>query len=162
MIDTKNLSGDIFGGITAAVVALPLALAFGVQSGMGAIAGLYGAIALGILAAIFGGTKTQISGPTGPMAVVAAAVIAGEIAIYGSLEAAIGTIVATFVLGRCVSNTDGCRGHRTICTLYALPCYLRIYVRYWFDHYSFANLPFLWNGFPDSYCGCFCFVGRYC
>ena len=98
MIDTKNLSGDIFGGITAAVVALPLALAFGVQSGMGAIAGLYGAIALGILAAIFGGTKTQISGPTGPMAVVAAAVIAGEIAIYGSLEAAIGTIVATFVL----------------------------------------------------------------
>ena len=98
MIDTKNLSGDIFGGITAAVVALPLALAFGVQSGMGAIAGLYGAIALGILASIFGGTKTQISGPTGPMAVVAAAVIAGEIAIYGSLEAAIGTIVATFVL----------------------------------------------------------------
>ena len=98
MIDTKNLSGDIFGGITAAVVALPLALAFGVQSGMGAIGGLYGAIALGILAAIFGGTKTQISGPTGPMAVVAAAVIAGEIAIYGSLEAAIGTIVATFVL----------------------------------------------------------------
>ena len=98
MIDTKNLSGDMFGGITAAVVALPLALAFGVQSGMGAIAGLYGAIALGILAAIFGGTKTQISGPTGPMAVVAAVVIAGEIALYGSLEAAIGTIVATFVL----------------------------------------------------------------
>jgi len=98
MIDTKNISGDIFGGITAAVVALPLALAFGVQSGMGAIAGLYGAIALGILAAIFGGTKTQISGPTGPMAVVAAAIIAGEIAIYGSLDAAIGTIVATFVL----------------------------------------------------------------
>ena len=98
MIDTKNLSGDIFGGVTAAVVALPLALAFGVQSGMGAIAGLYGAIALGILASIFGGTKTQISGPTGPMAVVAAAIIAGEIAIYGSLDAAIGTIVATFVL----------------------------------------------------------------
>jgi len=98
MIDTKNLSGDMFGGITAAVVALPLALAFGVQSGMGAIAGLYGAIALGILAAMFGGTRTQISGPTGPMAVVAAAIIAGEIAVYGSLEAAIGTIVATFVL----------------------------------------------------------------
>jgi len=98
MIDTKNISGDIFGGVTAAVVALPLALAFGVQSGMGAIAGLYGAIALGILAAIFGGTKTQISGPTGPMAVVAAAVIAGEIALYGSLEAALGTIIATFVL----------------------------------------------------------------
>ncbi len=98
MINKQNLSGNMFGGVTAAVVALPLALAFGVQSGMGAIAGLYGAIALGIIAALFGGTKTQISGPTGPMAVVASAVIAGEIAIYGSLEAAIGTIVATFVL----------------------------------------------------------------
>lgn len=98
MISKENLSGNMFGGVTAAIVALPLALAFGVQSGMGAIAGLYGAIALGILAAIFGGTRTQISGPTGPMAVVASAVIAGEIAIYGSLEAALGTIVATFVL----------------------------------------------------------------
>lgn len=98
MFNKETLFGDIFGGLTAAVVALPLALAFGVQSGMGAIAGLYGAIALGILAAIFGGTKTQISGPTGPMVVVSAAVIAGEIAIYGSLEAAFGTIIATFVL----------------------------------------------------------------
>jgi len=98
MISRNNISGDIFGGLTAAVVALPLALAFGVQSGMGAIAGLYGAIALGVFAAIFGGTNTQISGPTGPMAVVAAAVVAGEVALYGSLEAALGTIVATFVL----------------------------------------------------------------
>lgn len=94
----KNVSGNVFGGVTAAVVALPLALAFGVQSGMGAIAGLYGAIVLGILAAIFGGTNTQISGPTGPMAVVAAAIVAGEIQLYGSLDAAIGTILATFVL----------------------------------------------------------------
>ena len=65
---------------------------------MGAIAGLYGAIALGIFAALFGGTKTQISGPTGPMAVVASAIVAGEIALYGSLDAALGTIVATFVM----------------------------------------------------------------
>jgi SulP family sulfate permease len=98
MLSTKNLSGDIFGGLTAAIVALPLALAFGVQSGMGAIAGLYGAIALGILAAFFGGTKTQISGPTGPMTVVSAAIIAGEVHYYGSIEAALGTIIATFVL----------------------------------------------------------------
>ena len=98
MLSTKHLSGDLFGGLTAAIVALPLALAFGVQSGMGAIAGLYGAIAVGIFAALFGGTKTQISGPTGPMAVVASAVIAGEVHYYGSLDAAIGTIVATFVL----------------------------------------------------------------
>ncbi len=98
MINRNNISGDIFGGLTAAVVALPLALAFGVQSGMGAIAGLYGAISLGIFAALFGGTNTQISGPTGPMAVVASAIVAGEIALYGSLDAAVGTIVATFVL----------------------------------------------------------------
>jgi len=98
LFNPKTLKGDIFGGVTAAVVALPLALAFGVQSGMGAIAGLYGAIALGFFAALLGGTSTQISGPTGPMTVVSSAVIAGEIAIYGSVEAAIGTIVATFVL----------------------------------------------------------------
>lgn len=98
MLNFKNLSGDAFGGLTAAIVALPLALAFGVQSGMGAIAGLYGAIALGFFAALFGGTKTQISGPTGPMSVVSAVVVAGEIAIHGSLEAALGTIIATFVL----------------------------------------------------------------
>ncbi len=98
LLSAKHLSGDLFGGLTAAIVALPLALAFGVQSGMGAIAGLYGAIALGFFAALLGGTKTQISGPTGPMTVVSAAVIANEILIYGSVEAAIGTIVAIFVL----------------------------------------------------------------
>lgn len=98
LLSTKNLSGDLFGGLTAAIVALPLALAFGVQSGMGAIAGLYGAIAVGFFAALFGGTQTQISGPTGPLAVVASVVIASEIAFYGSLDAAIGTIVGTFVL----------------------------------------------------------------
>ena len=97
-LTTKHLSGDLFGGLTAAIVALPLALAFGVQSGMGAIAGLYGAIALGIFAALFGGTKTQISGPTGPMTVVSATVISGEIAYFGSLEAAMGPIVVTFIL----------------------------------------------------------------
>ena len=77
----KNTRGDIFGGITAAIVALPLALAFGVSSGAGAIAGLYGAIFVGFFAALFGGTPSQISGPTGPMTVVMAAVftsVAGD------------------------------------------------------------------------------------
>lgn len=97
-IDTSNLRGDFFGGLTAGVVALPLALAFGVQSGMGAIAGIYGAIALGIFAAWFGGTNTQISGPTGPMTVVSAVVIANEIELHGSLDAALGTIIAIFLL----------------------------------------------------------------
>ena len=64
-----NFRDDAFGGITAAVVALPLSLAFGVASGLGAIAGLYGAIAVGFFAAVFGGTNTQISGPTAPLAV---------------------------------------------------------------------------------------------
>ncbi|KFK92414.1 MULTISPECIES: SulP family inorganic anion transporter [unclassified Serratia (in: enterobacteria)] len=94
----KGFSGDLFGGLTAAIVALPLALAFGVQSGMGPVAGLYGAIALGILAALFGGTRTQISGPTGPMTVVSSAIVAAEIAYFGSLEAALPSIVVTFVL----------------------------------------------------------------
>ena len=93
-----NLHGDIFGGITAAIVALPLALAFGVQSGAGPVAGLYGAIALGIFAATFGGTSTQISGPTGPMTVVSALVVIKAIEEYGSLEAGMGFIVCIFVL----------------------------------------------------------------
>jgi len=72
----NKIKNDIFAGITAAVVALPLALAFGVASGAGAVAGLYGAIILGFFAAFFGGTPTQISGPTGPMTVIVAAAIA--------------------------------------------------------------------------------------
>lgn len=70
-----NLKGDLFGGITASIIALPLALAFGVASGAGAVAGLYGAIMLGFFASFFGGTPTQISGPTGPMTVVFASVV---------------------------------------------------------------------------------------
>ena len=72
----NTLKGDIFGGLTAAVVALPLALAFGVASGIGPIAGLYGAIAVGFFAAVFGGTSAQVSGPTGPMTVVMAVIVA--------------------------------------------------------------------------------------
>ena len=70
-----NLRGDFYGGVTAAVVALPLALAFGVASGAGPVAGVYGAIFVGLLAALFGGTPSQISGPTGPMTVVMAGIL---------------------------------------------------------------------------------------
>ncbi len=73
--DFDTLRGDVFGGVTAMVVALPLSLAYGVASGMGAAAGLYGAIAVGFFAAVFGGTLTQISGPTAPMAIVMAVII---------------------------------------------------------------------------------------
>ena len=74
-LSLKNFRGDVLGGITTAVVALPLALAFGIASGAGAIAGLYGAIAVGFFAALFGGTPSQVSGPTGPMTVVMVTVI---------------------------------------------------------------------------------------
>ncbi|PZM82625.1 MAG: sodium-independent anion transporter [Candidatus Melainabacteria bacterium] len=73
---TANPLGDLTGGLMAAIVALPLCLAFGVASGIGAVAGLYGAIACGIFAAMFGGTPGQCSGPTGPMTVVAGAIFA--------------------------------------------------------------------------------------
>lgn len=74
--DFSNLRGDVFGGLTAGVVALPLALAFGEASGAGPIAGLWGAIFVGFFAALFGGTGAQVSGPTGPMVVVFAGVFA--------------------------------------------------------------------------------------
>ncbi len=78
--NTKQLRGDILGGITAAIVSLPLALTFGVASGAGAEAGIYGAIIIGLFAALFGGTPTLISEPTGPMTVVMTAVVSSLIA----------------------------------------------------------------------------------
>lgn len=89
-----NIKGDIYGGITAAVVALPLALAFGVSSGAGPIAGLYGAICVGFFAAILGGTPAQISGPTGPMTVV----MAGVFTHYTSLDPTTGPAIAFTVV----------------------------------------------------------------
>ena len=110
-VSLDSLRGDIFGGITAAVVALPLALAFGVASGIGALAGLYGAIAVGFFAAVFGGTRAQVSGPTGPMTVVMAAVVADHagnlseafaIVFLGGL---IQTVFGLLRVGRFVSYT---------------------------------------------------------
>jgi len=94
----NNIKGDIFGGITAGVVSLPLALAFGLQSGLSPISGLYCAIFLGGIAVVFGGTYTLISTPTGPMTVVAALTISQAISLTGSLETAMGTILAIFVM----------------------------------------------------------------
>ncbi|MBD1904022.1 SulP family inorganic anion transporter [Funiculus sociatus GB2-A5] len=75
-IHFRNLRGDLFGGLTAAIVSLPLALAFGVASGAGPVAGLYGAVCVGFFAALFGGTPTLISEPTGPMTVIMTAIVA--------------------------------------------------------------------------------------
>jgi SulP family sulfate permease len=77
---TAGWRGDIFGGLTTAVVSLPMALTFGAVSGLGPQAGLYGAILVGLFAAIFGGTRTLISEPTGPMTVMMTAIIARTMA----------------------------------------------------------------------------------
>ena len=74
-IHFRNLRGDLMGGLTAAIVSLPMALAFGVASGIGPVAGMYGAICVGFFAALFGGTPTLISEPTGPMTAVMTAVV---------------------------------------------------------------------------------------
>ena len=95
----SNLKGDLFGGITAGIVALPLALAFGVSSGLGPAAGLYGAIFIAFFASIFGGTDTQISGPTAPMTAVSMVVIATIIASNdGDVTKAMPVILAVFLL----------------------------------------------------------------
>jgi SulP family sulfate permease len=77
-----NLKGDIFGGVTTAIISLPLALAFGVASGAGAEAGLWGAILVGFFAALFGGSTSLISEPTGPMTVIMTAVLTSMMAKY--------------------------------------------------------------------------------
>ncbi len=99
LFDFKHIKGDLFGGITAGIVALPLALAFGVSSGLGPSAGLYGAIFVSFFAALFGGTSTQISGPTAPMTAVSMVVIAGIIAMNdGDVNKALPAILTVFLL----------------------------------------------------------------
>jgi len=95
-----NIQKNLFGGLTAAIIALPLGLAFGVASGMGATAGIYGAIILGFFASLFGGTETQISGPTGPMTVVMASAVI-------TLNNDIGLIMATVLLAGLFQITFG-------------------------------------------------------
>ncbi len=95
----KHFKGDVFGGITAGIVALPLALAFGLQSGLGAAAGLYGAVFISFFAALFGGTNTQISGPTAPMTAVSMLAVSGILALNeGNLDKALPAILMVFLL----------------------------------------------------------------
>ena len=77
-----NIKGDVFGGVTTAIISLPLALAFGVASGAGAEAGLWGAILVGLFASLFGGSNSLISEPTGPMTVIMTAVLTSMMAKY--------------------------------------------------------------------------------
>ena len=99
LFNFTHFKGDLFGGLTAGIVALPLALAFGVSSGLGPSAGLYGAIFVSFFAALFGGTNTQISGPTAPMTAVSMVVIAGIVATYeGDIAKALPAILTVFLL----------------------------------------------------------------
>ena len=107
----RTFRGDVFGGVTSAVVGLPVALAFGVASGLGPVAGLYGAIAVGFFAAVFGGTRSQISGPTGPMSVAMAVIVTAHanslaeaftiVIMAGIIQALLGVLR----IGRFVSYT---------------------------------------------------------
>ena len=107
----KYIKGDLFGGITAGIVALPLALAFGVSSGLGPSAGLYGAIIVSFFAALFGGTNTQISGPTAPMTAVSMVVIAGIIAQFeGDVSTALPAIMTVFLLAGLIQIGFGLLG----------------------------------------------------
>ena len=107
----QTLRGDIFGGITTAVVGLPVALAFGVASGLGAVAGIYGAIAVGFFAAVFGGTRGQISGPTGPMSVAMAVIVTihaetlTEAFTIAIMAGAIQVLLGVLRIGRFVAYT---------------------------------------------------------
>ena len=97
--DFSHFKGDLLGGVTAGIVALPLALAFGVSSGLGPSAGLYGAIFVSFFAALFGGTNTQISGPTAPMTAVSMVIIAGLVAAFdGDVNKALPAILTVFLL----------------------------------------------------------------
>lgn len=107
----SNIKGDVFGGITAGIVALPLALAFGVSSGLGPSAGLYGAIFLGFFGALFGGTSTQISGPTAPLTAVSMVLIASLIQLNnGDVAAALPFILSVFLLAGLVQVILGLVG----------------------------------------------------
>lgn len=104
----KDLSTDLIAGITVAIVALPLAIGFGITSGMSAAAGVTTAILAGLIAAIFGGSKYQVSGPTGAMTVILIPVIQkyGPEAIpaLGVMAGVMVILMAIFKLGAIINR----------------------------------------------------------
>ena len=97
-INANNLRGDAFGGLTAAVVALPMALAFGVAATGDPAPGLWGAVIIGLVASLFGGTPTLISEPTGPMTVVFTSVILSLTATAPDKETAMAMAFTVVIL----------------------------------------------------------------
>ena len=107
----KHIKGDFFGGLTAGIVALPLALAFGVSSGLGASAGLYGALFLSFFAALLGGTNTQISGPTAPMTALSMVIISTIVIMNdGDVSKALPLILGVFLLSGLLQIVQGILG----------------------------------------------------
>ena len=139
----QNVRGDILGGITAAVVALPLALAFGnaALGPGGAIYGLYGAVVVGFLAALFGGTPAQVSGPTGPMSVTVAGVVAGLAAVGVPRDLSAGQILPLVMAAVVIRHFKAWKIY------YPSPifCCFRIYVWYWCDNNCTSNWPTIGN-----------------
>jgi SulP family sulfate permease len=96
--NTATIKGDILGGITAGIVSLPLAVAYGVITGLGPAAGIYTALILGLLATLFGGTQAQISGPIGALTIVVSLITLKEVQMAGSLSAALPVLMIIFAL----------------------------------------------------------------
>ncbi len=103
----RTWRGDLLAGVTVGIVALPLALAFGVSSGVGAEAGLITAIVAGLVAAVFGGSNVQVSGPTGAMVVVLAPIVAshgvGSVVVVSLLAGILVLTAGVLRWGRTVS-----------------------------------------------------------
>ena len=103
----RTWKSDLLAGLTVGIVALPLALAFGVSSGVGAEAGLITAVVAGFIAAVFGGSNVQVSGPTGAMVVVLAPIVANHgvasVVIVGLLAGVFVLVMGIFRLGRAIS-----------------------------------------------------------
>lgn len=100
----RNPRRDLLAGLTVAIVALPLALGFGVSSGLGAEAGLATAVVAGALAALFGGSNLQVSGPTGAMTVVLVPIVArygpGGVLTVGLMAGVLLIVLALLKAGR--------------------------------------------------------------
>lgn len=107
----KDLAADVIAGVTVAIVALPLAIGFGITSGLSATAGIATAIVAGFIAALLGGSRFQVSGPTGAMTVVLIPVISkygvSAIPVLGVMAAIVLLLMAALRLGQFIKHVPG-------------------------------------------------------
>ena len=104
----KDFIADVIAGVTVAIVALPLAIGFGITSGLSATSGIATAIVAGFIAALLGGSRFQVSGPTGAMTVVLIPVISkhgvSAIPVLGIMAAAVLVLMAVLRLGKFIKH----------------------------------------------------------